>query len=345
VTREILLLLLQDGVVNGALYALLALALVLVFSVTRVVLIPAGEFVAWGGLTLAALQAGEVPGSVWLLVALSAMAGAADAVSALRARAPRRLAGVLARDALYPAAAVAVAARAPVASWPQAAQIALALALVVPLGPALWRVVYQPLAGAPVLVLLIVSVAAHLALDTLGLVAFGPEGSRTPPLWEARWEVAGVPVAAQSIAVVALSAALVVGLALFSGSTLTGKALRATAMSRTGARLVGIPVALAGRWAFGIAALVAALAGVLVAPITTLYHDTGFLVGLKGFVGAVFGGLASYPAAALGALAVGLVEAGASYGASAYKEVVVFGLVVPALLWRSLRVRHVEDDA
>jgi len=345
VTPEIVLLLLQDGVVNGAVYALLALALVLVYSVTRVVFIPAGEFVAWGGLTLAALQAGQVPGSAWLLVALSALAGAADAMAALRARAPRRLARALAWNALYPAAVVAVAARAPVASWPQAAQIALALALVVPIGPALWRVAYQPLAGAPVLVLLMVSVAAHLALGTLGLVAFGPEGSRTPPLWDARLEVAGVPVPAQSIAVVALSAVLVAALALWAGRTLTGKALRATAMSRTGARLVGIPVALAGRWAFAIAALVGALSGALVAPITTLYHDTGFLVGLKGFVGAVFGGLASYPAAALGALAVGLVEAGASYGASAYKEVVVFGLVVPALLWRSLRLRHVEDDA
>ncbi len=58
---------LQDGIVNGAVYALLALSLVLVFSVTRVILIPQGELVAYGALTYAALDSGRVPGSLWLL--------------------------------------------------------------------------------------------------------------------------------------------------------------------------------------------------------------------------------------------------------------------------------------
>ncbi|WP_239507730.1 hypothetical protein, partial [Enterobacter hormaechei] len=52
-----------DGLTNGAIYALVALALVLVFSVTRVIFIPQGEFVAFGALTLAALQLGKVPGT------------------------------------------------------------------------------------------------------------------------------------------------------------------------------------------------------------------------------------------------------------------------------------------
>ena len=55
-----------DGVTNGAIYALLALATVLVFAVTRVIFIPQGEFVAYGALTLALLQLGQVPGTVWL---------------------------------------------------------------------------------------------------------------------------------------------------------------------------------------------------------------------------------------------------------------------------------------
>ena len=56
-------LLAQDGITNGAIYALLALALVLVFTVTRIVWIPSGEFVAWGTLTLAGLQLGKAPGT------------------------------------------------------------------------------------------------------------------------------------------------------------------------------------------------------------------------------------------------------------------------------------------
>ncbi len=61
-----------DGLTNGAIYALLALATVLVFAVTRVIFIPQGEFVAFGALTLALLQAGKVPGTVWFLLVLAA---------------------------------------------------------------------------------------------------------------------------------------------------------------------------------------------------------------------------------------------------------------------------------
>ena len=63
---EIALLLGQDGITNGFIYALLALALVLAFAVTRVIFIPQGEFVAYGALTLVALQAGKLPGTLWL---------------------------------------------------------------------------------------------------------------------------------------------------------------------------------------------------------------------------------------------------------------------------------------
>jgi branched-chain amino acid transport system permease protein len=74
----IVLILGQDGVTSGAIYALLALALVLIFSVTRVIFIPQGEFVAFGALTLAMLQAGKVPATVWLLVAMGAVVAVVD---------------------------------------------------------------------------------------------------------------------------------------------------------------------------------------------------------------------------------------------------------------------------
>src|ERR1043165_1691805 len=77
-------LLIQDGVTNGAIYALLALALVLIFAVTRVIFVPSGEFVAYGTLTLAGLQLGKPPGTVSLLIALAIVAGAIEAVGSLR---------------------------------------------------------------------------------------------------------------------------------------------------------------------------------------------------------------------------------------------------------------------
>ncbi|KAB7553071.1 branched-chain amino acid ABC transporter permease, partial [Verminephrobacter sp. Larva24] len=69
---QIALLLVQDGLVNGAIYGLMALALVLVFSVTRVIFIPQGEFVAFGALTMVMLQGGRIPPTLWLLLALAA---------------------------------------------------------------------------------------------------------------------------------------------------------------------------------------------------------------------------------------------------------------------------------
>jgi branched-chain amino acid transport system permease protein len=151
-------------------------------------------------------------------------------------------------------------------------------------------------------------------------------------------------VTGQSLAVYATALGLSVALWLFFGFSLTGKALRATAVNRLGARLVGIGSGLAGRFAFALAAAVGALSGILIVPVTTIYYDTGFLIGLKGFVAAIVGGLASYPIAGLAAIAIGLVEAFASFYASAYKEIIVFALVIPVLLVRSLGSAHPDHE-
>ncbi|HEY4139413.1 MAG TPA: branched-chain amino acid ABC transporter permease, partial [Casimicrobiaceae bacterium] len=227
---------------------------------------------------------------------------------------------------------------------PLSLQVALTLAAVAALGPLLYRIAYQPLAEASVLVLLIVSVAVHFALTGLGLWFFGAEGSRTPAFASATFQLGTININAQSLLVVVTSAALIGVLYLFFGRTLLGKALRATAVNRIGARLVGISPSFAGTLTFGVAALMCAFCGVLIGPITTIYYDSGFLVSLKGFVGAIIGGLVSYPLAAAGALLVGLLESFSSFWASAFKEVIVFTLIIPVLLWRSLTTHHHEED-
>lgn len=340
---QIALLLGQDGIVNGAIYALLALALVLVFAVTRVIFIPQGEFVAYGALTLASLQAGHTPGTLWLLLACGLAVAAIDAPASLRLG-KGRLAKLLGWQLAYPIViAVLVLGTAP-RDWPMALQVLLALAVVVPLGPQLYRLAYQPIAEAPVLVLLIVSVAVHLALVGLGLLFFGAEGSRTPAFSEASFDLGGLTITGQSLWVIGASAVLIVALYIFFEKSLYGKALRATAVNRAGARLMGISTTLAGKLTFLLAAAIGTLSGILIAPITTVYYDTGFLIGLKGFVGAIVGGLASYPVAAAGALLVGLLEAFSSFWASAFKEVIVFTLIIPVLVWRSLTSRHHEEE-
>jgi branched-chain amino acid transport system permease protein len=151
-------------------------------------------------------------------------------------------------------------------------------------------------------------------------------------------------VTGQSLWILGLAALVMAGLFVFFRFTLLGTALRATAVNRLGARLVGIPTTQAGLIAFWLAGLIGAASGVLISPQTTLSYDSGFLVGLKGFVAAIIGGMASYPLAALAAILVGLVESFSSFWASAFKEVIVFTVIIPVLLWRSLRHPGVEDE-
>jgi branched-chain amino acid transport system permease protein len=295
-------------------------------------------------LTLVALQAGRVPGTVWLLLVAGAMVVLVEAVGALRSREWRRLGWTALWNLAYPLALWALLRTVPATDWPMALQILLALAIVVPLGPMAYRLAYQPIAEAPVLILLIVSVAVHVVMLGLGLLMFGAEGSRTPPFSEGTLQFGALSASAQSLWVIGCSLGLIALLYFLFERTIYGKALRATAVNRRGAKLMGIPTEFAGRLSFFLCALIGAFSGILIAPITTIYYDTGFLMGLKGFVGAIIGGLASYPVAAAGAVLVGLLESYSSFWASAYKEVIVFTLIIPVLVWRSLRTHHIEED-
>lgn len=334
----------QDGLTTGAIYALVALALVLVFSVTRTILVFQGDFVTYSALTLATLQMGLLPGTLWLLIGLSLLACALDSAAALRHRHYRRLPGLLARYLTLPMLLWLVLGSLDLTRLPGAVQIVVTLALVIPLGPLLYRLVYERVAQSPVLLLLILSVAVHIALVGVSLWMFGAEGVRTRALSDTSWMLGGLPVGVQSLLVIGSALALIGLLYVFFGRTLYGKALRATALNRSGAQLVGIPTQLAGSSAFGLAAFIGAVSGVLIGPLTTLYYDSGFLISLKGFVAAIFGGLASYPIAACSAFFVGVLESFANFGASAFKEVIVFTLVIPVLLWLSLKHPHLEEQ-
>ncbi|MBI5483458.1 MAG: branched-chain amino acid ABC transporter permease [Deltaproteobacteria bacterium] len=339
-----ILILSQDAFTSGAIYALLSLALILVFGVTRVVFIPQGEFVSYGALTLASLQLGVVPGTVWLLLILACLAAIMETVRLLLSGAvrklPRSLAVILGPPLMI---AVLVKVCAPMhlaLGW----QILLTMLLVMPMGPLIYRVAFRPLADASALVLLIAAVAVHFVLVGLGLLFFGAEGVRTPPFSDAQLTLAGLNISGQSLWVYASSFVFIGLLAWFFSKTLYGKALRAVAFNRNGARLVGISPDQAGTLSFALASIIGCLSGVLIGPITTIYYDSGFLIGLKGFVGAIFGGMASYPLAAAGAMMVGFSESFSSFWLSGYKDVVVFTMIIPVLLWRSLSTIHYEEE-
>lgn len=344
VNSTIALFLVQDGVINGAIYALLAVAIVLVFAVTRVIFIPQGEFVTFGALTLTSLEAGTMPGTTWFLLCLGVCAFALDFARKRHSWTAAIAARRFAWDILMPLAFVLATFYLAPMKLGLAVNIALCVALVVPMGPLVYRIAFEPIADASVLVLLIAAVGVHLGMTGLGLVFFGPEGFRAGAFTSASFSLGPLMVSGQSILVLVVTSLLMAALSLFFGRSLLGKALIASAVNRRGARIVGIPEALSGRVAFIMAALIGTLSGLLVAPMLTVTYDTGFMIGLKGFVGAILAGLVSYPWSVVAAIFVGILESFSSFLASEFKDVIVFTVIIPFLLWRSLIGGHGEEE-
>jgi branched-chain amino acid transport system permease protein len=344
-TWDVALILGTDGLANGAVYLLAGLGLVLIFSVTRVVFVPFGDIAAFAALTLAAFETGRLPPTIGLVIVLAALAVLTEVGSLVRRGEAAKIPKAILAWGVLPLVPCALAWAASRAGAPAAVQIAVTVLLVVPIAPLLARVVFQPIADASVLVLLIVSLALHFLLSGLGLLFFGPEGSRTNPLASGVISIGESFTVSGQVVLMVASAIVLSGLFfLVFERTVAGKALRATAVNRVGARLVGIRPARTALLAYGSASLLAGLIGVLIAPVTTMYYDSGFIIGLKAFVAAIIGGLVSYPMTAIGALAVGVVESFASFWSGALKDVIVFSLLIPVLMLRSYLTVHSEEE-
>jgi branched-subunit amino acid ABC-type transport system permease component len=175
---------------------------VLVFAVTRVIFIPQGEFVAYGALTLASAAGRQGAGHGLAAAGAGHYRWPARRGPLLRDGRFRKLPPLLIFNVGMPLLLPAPLC-VPPTQLPLWAQVAVSMLLVVPLGPMIYRVAFQPLASAPVLVLLIVSVAVHLAMIGLGLLFFGAEGSRTPAFTDISFELAGAPCRARRSCVVA----------------------------------------------------------------------------------------------------------------------------------------------
>ncbi len=338
----------QIGLSNGALYALIAIALVLVFCTTKVVFVPIGECVSFGALTLAALDHGRIEPVVWGMVGLGLASGAMR-LRCERSELDRRgFLRIVFWHALCPALWLILIKALPGSLLERAASSLLVVPFILAayalVGVYLYELIYRSLLERSVLTLLIVSVALHGLAVGVALILFGAEGARSSIEWGEGIHFGMVRVDGPSLAIFVATCLLIALLSVFFDRTLLGKALRATAVNRLGAQLAAISPAYCGRMAFAIAAAIGSLTGVLLSSTTPVFYDTGFLTGLKGFVAAIIGGLASYPAAATAAVLVGQMESFTSFYASPFKEVLVFTLIVPVLLWRSSRALVLEDD-
>lgn len=334
--------LLVDGFTNGAVYAQVALCLVLVFTITRVVNIAQGEYVMLGALTLASFIDGVVPGSLYIAVVGLLIWGAVEAWP-LRGR-PLSAALMFLVFVAAATALVAITLAVVRMKLGMAAAMVASFLLVSALGTVVYQLTVRPIATSSIIVLVIVSVGVQMMLQGFGLLLWGSGPRTVPPLALGGVMLGPVPVSYQSIWIIAISASMMTALYAFFEFTILGKALRASAVNRRGAQICGIPVTLAGSTSFFLAAGFSALSGMLVAPLITAHYDMGFTLGLKGFVGSAMGGLVDYPLAIGGVLVVGVLEAFAAYSLSAFRDAIVFMLIIPILLWRSSRVPYIAQD-
>ena len=202
------------------------------------------------------------------------------------------------------------------------------------------RVAYRPLRGAPRLAPLISAIGVSIILQNYVQLAQGARVKPLAPMVPGGFTFAvgdtHVTISLLQVLIILLTLALMAGFTYVIRATPLGRAQRATEQDRLMAALLGVDVDRTISTTFVIGAGLAAVAGLMV----TLYYGVvdfyiGFIAGIKAFTAAVLGGIGSLPGAMLGGFLIGLIEAfWSAYFSIAYKDVVVFGVLVLVLTVR-----------
>ena len=177
------------------------------------------------------------------------------------------------------------------------------------------RIAFRPVVAHGMVSVLLATVGLSFVLKGIARSLWGGKGDFIPfpPLIRgAPVMLGGIPVTPQQIVVLVGALGVMVTFALFVKFTRFGRIMQATADNPKAARLVGIRVEQVHMYTFAVGTALAAAAAVLMAPITLLYPDIGFVLFVKSFAAAVLGGLTSIPGAVVGGFAIGLIEALAS---------------------------------
>jgi branched-chain amino acid transport system permease protein len=216
-------------------------------------------------------------------------------------------------------------------SLPVAALIAVGVTIVV--GLMLYWLAIQPARGASAITLIIITIGASIFLRGAAQVLFDKQFHKLPSFsGDSPVNIFGASLHRQSFWVLGGTALIVVALYVFLELTVLGKAMRATAVNRLAARLVGINTTTVMALAYGGSAAIGAVAGILVTPITLTSYDVGTLLALKGFAAAMLGGIGNPLGAVAGGLLLGLLEAlGAGYISSNYKDGFAFVVILVVL--------------
>lgn len=199
------------------------------------------------------------------------------------------------------------------------------------------RLVIRPIRVPTEMTYMMITIASASVIKGLVLLQWGSESRRIEPFFGTHViHFLGAGVTPQVLCVVVLMAVITLGLHLFLHHTLFGKALRASAINLTGARLIGIDIGRFRLFCFGLAGGLGAITGIVTAPITFTGYEIGLLTGLKGLVAAIAGGW-SITGTVAAALALGLLEGfGAGFISSGLKDVLALLVMILFLILRTI---------
>lgn len=340
VTLSDLLQYIFSGVTIGAIYAMVGLGFTMIYNSTNIINFAQGEFVMLGGLLgvtfVGAAKTSGLPPHLaillafFLAVSLTTLAGILMEKVAIEPT-PRLTIfhygaiGVVAFWLSKTAAGLSI----PLAAIATVAVVLLAYLL-------LRRVTIESMRNPTVVQLIIITIALSILIRGIAMFTFGKDPyfmdhfvSKIP------FQILGATLLPQTVLVLVVIIAVVILVGLFFGFTLTGKAMQACAFNRNTAKLMGIN----DRWmillSFAMSALVGAVAGYVVTPITLMDYDRGPILALKGFGAAVFGGLGNAYGAVAAGFILGILEAlGAGLISSGYKDAISLVILLGVLFYK-----------
>lgn len=197
------------------------------------------------------------------------------------------------------------------------------------------QLLFRPLRREHEFTILMVSLGLSLILANGSEAIFGADPKYIPsPFADQVVEIGSVFLTVQRLIVLGAAVALIGIIYLFIHFTTMGKMMQATAQNRDGAALTGINIDSVHAWTFALACGLAAIAGALLGPTTTIFPTIGEWAVLKGFIVVVMGGLGNLWGAVVGGLILGIVEAlGGSYISIAFKDAIGYVIIIAVLLW------------
>ena len=223
------------------------------------------------------------------------------------------------------------------AGLPPIAAVVVGVTVCALLGVAIEFLAYKPLREAPPLSVLITAIGVSYFLQNMALLAFGSEQKAFPAFISLpTLKLGQVEIDGITLATLAVTAAIMVGLTLFINKTRMGKAMRAVSEDKGAAELMGISVNRTITLTFAIGSALAAVASIFYgSAYVYVKPTTGAMPGIKAFTAAVFGGIGSIPGAMLGGIVLGVIEQmSKTYISTLWADAIVFGVLVAVLVVR-----------